>query len=94
MKGGEIFFTLSANESDRPQDLGAVFFRGKTAIWILEIVRGKNHILRHFEKIFVISARWTRDKIGCLMIFKVHGILLHGAMEAAGAGINPFFWFF
>jgi hypothetical protein len=94
MKGSEIFFTLSANESDWPQDLGAVFFRGEAAIWILEIMGGDNHILGHLEKIFVISAGWAGNKIGCLVIFKVHGVLLHEASEGRGAGVIPFFWFF
>lgn len=93
MKGGEIFFAFSANESDRPQDLGAVFFGGKTAIRILEIVSGNNHIFCNLKKIFVIPARWTRDKVGCLMIFKVHILLLHGA-KGGGARVSPSFWFF
>lgn len=76
MEGGEIFVTFSAYQPDRAQDLGAILFRGETAIRILDILSGNNDILGNFNKIFIIPARWTRDQIDWRTIFNRHGVLM------------------
>ena len=75
MKGGEIFATFSADQSDRPQDLGIIFFRGEAAIRILNILSRDNDVLSNFNKIFVIAAGWTRKQIHWRTIFNRHGVL-------------------
>ena len=75
MEGGKIFVTFSADQSDGPQDLGAILFRGETAIRILDILSRDNDVLGNFNKIFIIAARWTRNQIDWRTIFNRHGVL-------------------
>ena len=75
MEGGEIFVTFSADQSDGPQDLRVIFFRGEAAIRILDILSCDNNILSNFNKIFIIATRWTRDQIDWRTIFNRHGVL-------------------
>jgi len=76
MKGGEIFFALSAEKSDRAKNLGAIFFRGKTAIRILDILSRYDYVLSYLNKLFIIPARGTRDQLDGWTIFKLHGLLM------------------
>ena len=73
MKGGEIFAAFSADQSDRPQDLGAILFRRETTIRILDILSRNNNVLSNFNKIFIVAARWTREQIDWR--FNRHGVL-------------------
>jgi len=75
MKGGEIFAAFSADQSDRPQDLGAILFRSETAIRILDILSRDNDVFSNFNKVFIIAAGWTRKQIDWRTIFNRHGVL-------------------
>ena len=76
MEGGEILAAFSADQSDGPQDLGTILFRGETAIGILDIMSRDNDVLGNFKKIFIIPARWTRDQIDRRTIFNRHGVFI------------------
>lgn len=74
MKSSEIGFTFTADKSDRTQNLGIVLFRGETAVRILDILGGNNYVFSHFDKFFIIAARWTRYQLHRWMIFQGHKI--------------------
>ncbi|KAF0189296.1 MAG: hypothetical protein FD168_551 [Desulfobulbaceae bacterium] len=74
MKSGEVFFTLAADKSNGPKDLGVIFSGGKAAIWILNIMGCNNYILSNFNKIFIVSTRGTGEQVHGRTIFYGHNV--------------------
>jgi len=51
---GHVGTAFSAEQTDRAMDLGLIFFRGKTAVMVLQIPGRDRDIAGQFDKIFSI----------------------------------------
>lgn len=74
MKGCQILFALTADKPNRSKNLGVVFTRGKTAIWILDIMSCNDNILSYFNKVFIVSTGGTGKQAEGWTIFHGHDV--------------------
>lgn len=72
VKLGEIGPAFTAVEFYFPKDLGIIRFLAETAVVVLDVTRGKHHIIRYLQKLSVIAAFRTDNTH--LALYIDHGL--------------------